>query len=368
MRAKKLDQPDYVLMAATFILMAMGLVILFSASAVRGAFMHDSAAYFVQRQALYGLLPGLIAMAVFWWMPLRWLRKLALPIFAVTLAAMIALFIEPFGVTLQGATRWLDIGPITFQPAEFFKFGLVVYLAAFFARRQANITSFSEVTLPFLVFLGAAGALLVAQPATGTFGIVALIGSVMYFFAGARIRDLLVALLLLVLAFGAIIAIEPYRLERVMTFLNPADDPAGAAFQITQAKIAIGSGGFEGLGLGQSRQRFFFLPEVIGDSIFAIWAEETGFIGAMALLALFLLILYRSMRIALRVNDMFLRLLAVGVSTWIVGQAFINIAALTGLLPLTGIPLPFISYGGSALAASLAAMGVLFNVSRYAAK
>jgi cell division protein FtsW len=358
--------PDYILIAATFILIAAGLVILFSASSARGAFEHGDPAYFVKRQILYGILPGLLAMAVFWKMSHKWLKKLSLPMFAASLVSMAALFIEPFGVTFQGATRWLDIGPITFQPSEFFKFALAVYLAAFFAKRQREISSFREATLPFLVFLSVAGILLLSQPATGTFGVVTLMALVMYFFSGARITNLFIVASIILLALGGIIIIaDDHRMDRIMTFLNPEADPRGSAYQIHQALIAIGSGGLEGLGLGQSRQKYYFLPETIGDSIFAIFAEETGFIGAMTLLAFFILILYRSFKIALRANDVFARLLAIGLATWIVGQAFINIAAITGLLPLTGITLPFISYGGSALTASLAAMGVLFNLSRH---
>lgn len=361
----KLRKPDYFLVIATLALVVTGLVVLFSASSVRGSFVFGSPIFFVQRQLLYGVIPGLALMAFFYFLPFKLLRKLALPMFVGSLFTMLALLVTPFGVTVQGATRWLDIGPISFQPAEFFKFAFVVYLAAFFSKRQiSNSSGFFQATVPFWVFLVLAGTLLIAQPATGTFGIIALIGMVMYFFSGAHLKHLIVTCVVLLISLGIVIFGAPYRMERVMTFLNPEYDQQGAAFQINQSLIAIGSGGIDGLGLGQSRQKFHFLPEVIGDSIFAIYAEETGFIGAVALLALFLLILQRGIRMALRTNDMFLRLLAIGFATWIVGQALINIAAMTGLLPLTGIPLPFISYGGSALAAVMAAMGVLFNISR----
>jgi cell division protein FtsW len=214
--------------------------------------------------------------------------------------------------------------------------------------------------------LGIAGILLLLEPATGTFGVIVLIAFAMYFFSGARLRDVALAVGGLAVVFALLILISPYRYERVLTFLNPGRDPRGAGYQITQSLIAIGSGGLNGVGFGHSRQKYNFLPETIGDSIFAIFAEEMGFVGAIALLSCFLLLMYRSVRVALRVDDAFMRLVAVGVATWIVGQAFINVGALTGLLPLTGIPLPFVSYGGSALMAEFAAMGALFGVSRYA--
>jgi cell division protein FtsW len=362
----RLREPDYFLIAVTFLLAAGGLVILYSASSVRGSFSYGSPAYFVKRQLVYGILPGLFLMALFYRLPLKWLRRLALPMFVATLSLLAAVLLPSLGVTLKGATRWLSLGPIAFQPAEFFKFAFVIYFAAFFAKRQPKISSFTEVTFPFFVFLGIIGILLLKQPATGTFGIIVLVGLAMYFFSGARLRDFALLLVIMAAIFAVLIFTSPYRFNRLMAFWNPKADPKGAAYQINQALIAIGSGGLEGLGFGQSRQKYNFLPEVIGDSIFAIYAEETGFIGAIGLLVCFLLIFYRGIRIALRVNDMFLRLIAVGLATWIVGQAFVNIAALTGLLPLTGIPLTFISYGGSALAAEFAAMGLLFNLSRHA--
>ena len=362
----KVRDPDYVMIAATLLLAGVGLVILFSASSMKGVFTHGSSSYYVRHQLLYGVLPGLGLLTAFYLLGPRWLKRLSIPMFLAALAMLVMVLMPEFGVTIKGATRWLRIGPVTFQPAEFFKFAFIVYLAGFFSRRQSKISSFYEVTLPFFVFLGIAGILLLLEPAAGTFGVIVLVAFAMYFFSGARLRDVGMAIAVLAIAFALLIFVSPYRLERIMTFLDPERDPRGAGYQIAQSLIAIGSGGFEGVGLGNSRQKYNFLPETIGDSIFAIFAEEMGFLGAMGLLSLFLLVMYRSVRVALRVDDPFMRLLAVGIATWIVGQAFINIGALTGLLPLTGIPLPFVSYGGSALVAAFAAMGVLFNISRYA--
>jgi cell division protein FtsW len=361
----KSRDPDYSLILLTLLLLGLGLVILFSASSVRGAFTYGSSTYYVKRQFLYGVLPGLALCIFFYILSPRWLKRLAVLMFLLMLGVLATMLIPEFGVTMKGATRWFQVGSLRFQPAEFFKLTFIMYLARFFSLRQQKISNFYEVTLPFFVFLGIAGILLLLQPATGTFGVIILIALAMYFFSGARLRDLSIVLIVLAIAFLLLIFISPYRFERIKTFLDPGRDPRGAGYQITQALIAIGSGGLEGVGFGHSRQKYNFLPEIIGDSIFAIFAEEMGFLGAISLLVVFLLLMYRSIRIALAVTDPFMRLLAVGVATWIVGQAFINIGALTGLLPLTGIPLPFVSYGGSHLAAELAAMGVLFNISRY---
>lgn len=358
--------PDYALIAVALILLLLGLVVLYSASSVQGALLHGSPTHFVRHQLLRGVLPGIGFAVFFYALGMRWLKRLALPFLVISFAALAAVLFSDFGVTIHGATRWLRVGPFSFQPSEFFKLALIVYLAWFFARRQSRITSFRKVTLPFFVVLGVSGALLLPQPATGTFGIIALIAFVMFFFSGARAFDVGVVVVVAAAIFGILVFTSPHRFERVMTFLNPGLDPKGAGYQITQSLIAIGSGGFWGVGLGHSRQKYHFLPETIGDSIFAIFAEETGFVGATVLLALFLVLLYRGVRIALRVDDAFGRLLAIGISTWIVGQAFVNIGALTGLLPLTGIPLPFVSYGGSALTAVLGAMGILLRVSRHA--
>lgn len=362
----KAREPDYVMIATVLLLVGIGFVILFSASSAKGAFTYGSSTYYVRHQIFYGFLPGLGLLAAFYALGPKRLKRLAIPLFLAALGMLFLVLVPGFGVTIKGATRWLRIGPVSFQPAEFFKFAFIVYLAGFFAKRQSKITSFYEVTLPFLVFLGIAGILLLMEPATGTFGMITLIAFAMYFFSGARLRDVAAAVAVLAIAFALLVFTSPYRFERVMTFLDPARDPKGAGYQITQSLIAIGSGGFEGVGFGHSRQKYNFLPETIGDSIFAIFAEEMGFLGALSLLSLFLLLLYRSVRVALRVDDPFMRLLAVGVAAWIVGQAFVNIGALTGLLPLTGIPLPFVSYGGSALMAELAAIGALVAVSRYA--
>lgn len=362
------EEPDYLLILTTLLLTAAGLIILFSASSIKSILTFGSSSYYLNHQVLYGVIPGLAALFVCYRFDHRLLKRFSFIILLISLAALVFVFVPNLGVSLKGAARWIKIGSATIQPAEFFKLAFIIYLADFFSRRQEKITSFKEVSIPFFVILSAAGAMLLSQPSTGTFGVIALTSFVVYFFAGARIRDILVFLLVGGVIASFLLISVPYRLERVMTLLDPARDPRGAGYQINQALIAIGSGGLWGVGLGHSRQKYNFLPEAIGDSIFAIYAEETGFVGAAGLILAFLIFMHRGLKIALSSRDMFSRLLAVGITVWIVGQAFVNMAALSGLLPLTGLPLPFISYGGSALVAGLAGVGILLNISRYTKK
>lgn len=361
-------ETDYFLLFTVLFLTLAGLVILFSASSVKATLTFGSSTYYLGHQIVYGVIPGLTALFIGYWFDHRRLKRFSFAILLISAAALVFVFVPSIGVSLKGAARWIRLGPVTIQPAEFFKLAFVIYLADFFSRRQGKITSFKEVSIPFFVVLSAAGAILLSQPSTGTFGVITLTSFVVYFFAGARVRDILVFLLVGGVIVSFLLISVPYRLERVMTFIDPTHDPKGAGYQINQALIAIGSGGLWGVGLGHSRQKYNFLPETIGDSIFAIYAEETGFVGAAGLILIFLIFMHRGLKIALSSRDMFSRLLAVGITVWVVGQAFVNMAALSGLLPLTGLPLPFISYGGSALVAELAGVGILLNISRHIKK
>jgi len=240
-----------------------------------------------------------------------------------------------------------------------------LFLAAWLDKRGKGIKEFTTGVIPFVAILGVATALIIAQPDLGTLTVIAASAVAMFFVAGARLWHI-AALFSLGVGFLAIaIKLEPYRLQRFTIFLNPALDPEGAGYQINQALLAVGSGGLFGLGLGQSRQKFNYLPEPAGDSIFAILAEELGFIRVMLVLVVFLLLAYQGFQVARKAPDNFGRLLATGITTWFVAQAFINIGALIGILPLTGIPLPFVSFGGTALVVSMAAAGILINISRY---
>jgi len=360
--------PDYLLMSIIACLVAAGLVLLYSASSFRGAFYFGDSAYYIKHQVLYGILPGIAVFLVGYTINPRWIRRFSF-IFLFVMLVLLALVVSSkFGVEFRGAARWLRLGPAIFQPSEFLKLAFIIYLADFFARRTGKLDNFWRTTLPFLIVLGVTGAMLLAQPATSTLGIIAATALVIYFFSGGRLKDIVIMMLLGSVVFFVLLFSAPYRLERVMTYLNPERDPKGAGYQINQAIIAIGSGGMWGVGLGHSKQKYNFLPETIGDSIFAIYAEETGFFGSLVLIAFFFGLAHRGFRAALRSRDAFMRLVAGGIAFWLVGQAFLNMAAISGLLPLTGVPLPFISYGGSALVAALAGAGILLNISRYTIK
>ena len=289
-------------------------------------------------------------------------------------------FIPGVGVGAQGATRWIDLGPFTFQPAEFLKLTFILYLATWLASRTEKISGmkesfnspkkkeFSQTLFAFLFIVFLIGTMMILQPNISTMVIIFIIGAVMYFVAGMPTWHFLLmgaagmgVVLLLILKGG-------YRMKRFIVFLNPEIDPMGMSYQLQQAKIAIGSGGLLGLGLGMSRQKFGFLPTPMSDSIFAIFAEETGFIGAFCLLLLFFFFAWKGFHLAKESRDRFSRLTAFGITFWIIFQSFVNIGAMIGILPLTGVPLPFFSYGSSALISELMAMGILLNISKYASK
>lgn len=284
---------------------------------------------------------------------------------------MVGMVLLPeIGTTFRGSSRWLSLGPISFQPTEFLKLTFILYLSAWLAGRTEKISSrkkektFNETFLVFLIVIGLVSFFLIRQPDIGTLGVIFLTAMAMYFSANTPVWH---SVLLTISAAGGLLILiktAPYRLNRILVFLNPDLDPMGKSWQIKQSLIAVGSGGLLGLGLGMSRQKFGFLPHSVSDAIFAIFAEETGFIGVSILIFLFLVFLWRGFKIAKASHDKFSQFAALGITCWIVIQGFINTGALIGILPLTGIPLPFISYGGSALVAELLGIGVLLNISR----
>jgi cell division protein FtsW len=294
-------------------------------------------------------------------------RKLAVPFFLVSLVFLVLVFVPGIGTKIYGANRWIQLGPISFQPSEMAKLSIILYLAAWLERRGGRrIKDFFEGFLPFLGIIGIAGFLIIKQPDTGTLMVLILTAIAIYFFSGAKISHLMGTFLAGLFGLAVLIKMEPYRLSRFLVFLNPEIDPRGIGYQINQALLAIGSGGIFGLGLGHSRQKFNYLPEPIGDSIFAILGEELGMIGALALVLLFVILAVRGFKIARNAPDDFGKLLAVGITSWIIFQAFINISAITAIIPLTGITLPFISYGGTSLIFLMAGVGILLNISKQA--
>ncbi|MEK7598999.1 MAG: putative lipid II flippase FtsW [Patescibacteria group bacterium] len=319
----------------------------------------------IYRQAVFGLGLGTLLFCIAEKINYRFWHKAAFWIFLLSSALTLLVFFPGIGFKSGGSARWLTLGPLTIQPSEFLKLGFVIYLAAWITSRGREIRSIQYGALPMLVMILFLGALFVKQPDLGTMGVAVATGFILFFIGGASFRHIsLVAAVILALT-ASIIYFKPYMMDRVLVFLNPFYDPQGSGYQIRQAAIALGSGGLFGKGFGASVQKFRYLPEPAGDAVFAVIGEEFGFAGTGLLVLFFIFFLWRSLILFKRIPDIFARLLGSGIVIMIIVQAFINMGALTGLLPLTGITLPFISQGGSSLAASLAAMGILSNISKY---
>lgn len=305
-----------------------------------------------------GCLALLIARAV----PLSRIKRGAPYIYAVAIALTAVVFVPGLGFRSGGATRWIDIGFTTVQPAEFLKIGFILMLAWWLTPRARQLTDPKKGLYPFLAILAIPVILLLSQPNTSTTILVLMTGLAMYFVAGAPWRDFGVLALCVILAFGGLVVARPYVLERVNTFIHPSADALGSGYQIQQSLIAIGSGGLLGKGFGQSVAKFNYLPEPAGDSVFAVFAEETGFVGASMLLFFFVALAARGIVIAGNARELFSGLVVFGFSFGIILQVLINICAMLGIIPLTGLPLPFVSHGGTALVVVLLMCGFILNV------
>jgi len=360
---KKIDRQ---LLIITLVLVIAGFFIFMSAALGLLARSGASLSSVAFNQLVFGLGLGVLALFATTSIHYRFWKKYALYIFLFTLAVTLLVFIPGLGLSFGGATRWLQLGPLpSFQPTEILKLGFVIYFAAWLSANRDHVKTFSFGTIPFLVLLSIVGGVVLAQPDTGTFMVIAAAGIAMYIAAGARWRHIFSLGGIMLAGLATLAFLRPYVKDRIMTFLDPSNDPMGVSYQIQQSLIAIGSGGWFGRGFGQSIQKFNFLPEPIGDSIFSVAAEEFGFIGALLLITLFILFAIRGLKIASRTPDQFGGLLAVGIVILIVSQSFINIASMLGVLPLTGVPLLFISHGGTALFLALAEVGIILNISRY---
>lgn len=361
---KRNSKPDYILILTAAILSFVGLIILGSASASISQTKFGQPYYYLFRQLIFGLLIGLVGFAITQKIDYHKFKKVAVFIFFANLVLLILVFFPPFGFGYGGAKRWLNFGFFSVQPGEFVKLSFVLYLAAWFSSKQKDVVKFYSGFIPFLVMTGVVGLLIILQPDIGTLGILTLTAAMMYFSAGARISHIFLVVAIGIGGLFSLIKVAPYRMNRLISFLHPEVDPLGIGYQINQAILGIGSGGLLGLGFGASRQKYNYLPEVMGDSIFSVFAEEMGFIAVIILISLFFLFALRGFRIAKSAPDLFGKYLAVGITSWIIIQAYINIAAISGMIPLTGIPLPFVSYGSSALATTLTAVGILVNCSK----
>lgn len=354
-------KPDSILLYTSIALVVLGILTLASVSASVSYRKFDSTFYFLKHQITAGLIPGIILGFLAFKQNLDWIKKKAPVIFLFNLLLLfIVILPKLIGIT-KGTIRALNLGPFTNQPAEFLKLTIIFYLASWWSSHQ-NKKNLSLVI--FLIIMSAVGFLMVLQPNVSTFGIIAIIALIVYFAADSSFWHTPLLALIGFAAFILLMTGADYRNNRLVVFFNPETDPMGIGYQSKQALITIGSGGLTGVGIGLSQQKFGFLPELISDSIFAIFAEETGFIGSFILISLFVLFAWRGFGIAYRSQDTFNQLTAVGISSWIISQAFINISTMIVLIPLTGVPLPFMSYGGSALISELIGVGLLLNISK----
>jgi cell division protein FtsW len=347
-----------------FILLIFGLAMLSSAGIIDAQKKFNSSSYYVLHQFISGVLPGLILMFILSRINYKNWKKLSVLILLGTLFIMGLVFVPGIGFGLKGATRWIRIAGNTFQPSELLKLSLIIYFAAWFSNRADHSKDWFFGMAPFLTVMLIAGALLVKQPDFGTLIIVTCIGLGIYFFHGESLKKMALIVGCIAVVGAGLIYFEPYRFDRIRTFIDPSHDPRGISYQINQSLISIGSGGMFGVGYGMSTQKYGFLPEVVNDSIFAVIAEELGFTGSAFVIAMFAGLCYILVGIAKSTDNSFGYLFVMGMNIWIMSQATINIAAISGLLPLTGIPLPFISFGGSAMMSLLAGLGIVWNISR----
>ena len=357
-------EPAYPLLLAVMALTAIGIVMVYSSSSVRSYFSSaDPAAQGLEQLVWAGI--GLFGLVIAMRLDFRHLRYLAIPFYVITLALLVAVLIPGIGSEINGSRRWIVIpGVGSLQPAEFAKLAIVLYLAHWLDRRGTEVRSFWNGLVPFGMLVAPGFFLIAMEPDLGTAGVYVIVAVSIFFMAGANLLYLTAIGAGVMAAAWLMISSTSYQLERVQTFLDPFRDPLGAGYNTVQALMALALGGITGLGLGESRMKFLYLPAPSTDFIFAIIGEEWGLVGTLTVLALFVVIAYQGYRIAITAPDTFSGLVACGITTWLVVQAFINLAVVTALLPVTGIPLPFISAGGSALTINLAAIGVLLSISR----
>lgn len=363
-RISKSSSPDYFFIVLTVALVIFGLVMLTSASSDLAKRDFGDSFYYLKHQILNGLLFGIFGFFICSLVFYRRLTKIAFLLLIINIIALLLVF-TPLGFQTKGATRWLNIYGFSFQPGEFLKLTFLIFLAYWMSKNQERSKSLNRGFLPFLLLLSVVTFLLLMQPSTTAAFLIIGASVIMYFLGGARPRFFIGITLLAFLTLVALVFITPYRFDRLKVFLGIEKNELKEAYHINQTLIAIGSGGWNGVGFGQSTAKLKYLPEPLADSIFAIIAEELGFIGAVSLVLIFFLFVWRGLMIARASPDNFGKLLVVGFTSLIGLQAFINIAAVSGLIPLTGVPLPFISYGGTALAVFLTMSGIIVNISKH---
>lgn len=359
-------RPDLALLGTIGILLVIGLDMVYSASYVvaHNNPAYGSDTYFLVRQLLWAAI-GLGLLLVFQAVDYHWWRRLTVPLTALIVILLLAVLVSRLGHAAYGAQRWLRLGPLPpIEPSEFAKFVLILYYADWLSRRREKVADFKAGAVPFAFTMSTVCGLILLQPDLGSAFVIGATAVCMFFIAGASLRHLALGMIVGGMTLVVVIVSASYRFQRVAAFLDPTRDPLGIGWNTLQAEIALGSGGIFGVGLGASRQKFYYLPNAHTDAIFAVIGEELGFVGAVVTLLLFGVLAFRGYRIALRSIDTYGALLAAGITSWITIQALINIAVATATVPFTGIPLPLVSFGGSSLIVTLLAIGVLLNVSR----
>jgi cell division protein FtsW len=357
--------PDMWLFGVAVVLLSAGVVMVYSASAIVAADRFHDPYFFLKKQLFWAVL-GAAALWIALRVDYRLLEKATLPLLIAAGVLLVLVLVPPFGQSINGTRRWIRLGFVSFQPAELAKVALVLYLAAFLAKRRGDLETFRTGALPALAVAGILAGLVLVQPDLGNCMTLIVLTFGLLYLAGTPIRHLALvaapALPLIVLA----IWMAPYRMRRITAFVDPWSDPRGSGFQIIQSWLALGNGGLLGQGMGGSRQKLFYLPEAHTDFIFAVLGEELGFVGAVAMVALFAVLIWRGLRVGLRAPDAFGSYLALGITVLLATQTLVNLGVVTGLLPTKGLPLPFISFGGSALLMTMLATGMLLNISQHA--
>lgn len=365
---KRRKRMDIGLLVTIFILLSLGLIMVLSASAP-SALTYEGDSYFYFKSQLVNACIGIAAMFFFSIVDYRLYNVGRIPVISlcVALALLVLVLVPGVGVTINGATRWIKLG-IMFQPSEIMKIALIVFLASRLSKDPKNNKKFWRGIFPNLIVVGVVCLLLYKEPHYSAIGIIGIVSAIMIFISGMRLMQIMVAAPPILLVGIFYLLQDTYRVERITSFLNPWSDLLDTGWQAVQSLYAVGSGGLFGVGLGNSTQKYMYIPEPHNDFIFAIWSEEVGFIGAVAVIILFGIFIWRGITIAMKAPDMFGTLLAIGITSLVAVQALLNIAIVSALFPVTGIPLPFFSYGGTALIILLSSCGVLLNISRNSVK
>ena len=354
---------DSVVFYTTMFLVFFGIIMVFSASYIQSSFKHNDPYYFLKRDLIYATL-GFAGMMITSNVDYRLWKKYSTPICIVAIIFLL-LVLTPLGIEANGAKRWLGVGGATFQPSDIAKFACVVFTSTLIEKRYDKIKSLTKGVLPLLLMPMLIFVLIMKEPNMSTAGTVILVTFVMLFVAGMNMKFVGAMGLSGVGLFAALVIAEPYRMKRMMSFLDPFQDPLDTGYQVIQSLYAIGSGGLFGLGLGKSRQKYFYIPEPQNDFIFAIIGEELGLIGCVIVIMLFILLVYRCVRISLKCEDIFGCMLVIGICSLIGIQAALNIAVATSSMPCTGVALPFISYGGTSLTMLMGEIGIVLNISKH---